>query len=62
MLYGARLLTFAGFPVPEVLGTDASEEAIKALIDRHGEIFVKPVFKGASARRARRDCSAARST
>ena len=46
MLYGVRLLTFAGFPGPEVLGPDASEEAIKALIDRCGEIFVKPVFKG----------------
>ena len=46
MLYGARLLKFAGFPTSEVLGPDASEEAIKALIDRHGEIFVKPVFKG----------------
>jgi succinyl-CoA synthetase beta subunit len=29
-----------------VLGPDASEEAIKALIARHGSVFVKPVFKG----------------
>src|SRR5438309_3474084 len=46
MLYGSRLLQFAGFPSSEVLGPDASEEQIKALIDRHGSIFIKPVFKG----------------
>jgi len=46
MLYGAKLLQFAGFPTSEVLGPDASEEEIKALIERHGSIFVKPVFKG----------------
>jgi len=46
MLYGAKLLKFVGFPSSEVLGPDASEEQIKALIDRHGSIFIKPVFKG----------------
>ena len=46
MLYGAKLLEFAGFPTAEVLGPDASEEEIKALIERHGSVFVKPVFKG----------------
>src|SRR5438876_4277985 len=46
MLYGAKLLQFAGFPTSEVLGSDASEDEIKALIGRHGSIFVKPVFKG----------------
>ena len=46
MLHGARLLEFAGFPATEVLGPDASEEAIKALIDSHCQIFIKPVFKG----------------
>src|SRR5438477_4526282 len=46
MLYGAKLLQFAGFPSSEVLGPDASEEQIKALIERHGSVFVKPVFKG----------------
>src|SRR5881398_4180700 len=46
MLYGAKLLQFAGFPTSEVLGPDASEADIKALIDRHGSVFVKPVFKG----------------
>jgi succinyl-CoA synthetase beta subunit len=46
MLYGSKLLHFAGFPTSEVLGPDASEEAIKALIERHGSVFIKPVFKG----------------
>jgi len=46
MLHGARLLEFAGFPATEVLGPDASEEAIRSLLDRHGLIFIKPVFKG----------------
>jgi hypothetical protein len=46
MLYGAKLLQFAGFPTSDVLGPDASEEEIKALIERHGSVFVKPVFKG----------------
>src|ERR1700758_5246657 len=46
MLYGSRMLRFVGFPTAEVLGPDASEEEIKALIDKHGMIFIKPVFKG----------------
>src|SRR5881628_2256252 len=46
MLYGAKLLQFVGFPASEVLGPSASEEEIKALIERYGSVFVKPVFKG----------------
>ncbi|HEX4586083.1 MAG TPA: ATP citrate lyase citrate-binding domain-containing protein [Burkholderiaceae bacterium] len=46
MLYGSKLLRFVGFPTSEVLGPDAGEDQIKALIDQHGEIIVKPVFKG----------------
>jgi succinyl-CoA synthetase beta subunit len=46
MLHGAKLLQFAGFTSSEVLGPDASEDDIKALIDRHGSVFVKPIFKG----------------
>ena len=46
MLYGGRMLQFVGFPASEVLGPDASEEEIKALIERHGSVFIKPVFKG----------------
>jgi len=46
MLYGAQLLEFAGFPVTEVLGPAAGEEEIKAMIDKYGLVFIKPVFKG----------------
>lgn len=46
MLYGARLLGHVGFPHSEVLGPDASEDEVQALIDRHKLIFVKPVFRG----------------
>ena len=46
MLYGSKLLEFAGFPTTEVLGPAASEEEIKAMLDKHGLIFIKPVFKG----------------
>jgi succinyl-CoA synthetase beta subunit len=46
MLYGSRMLRFAGFPASEVLGPAASEGEIKAMIDAHGEVIVKPVFKG----------------
>ena len=46
MLHGSRLLEFVGFPATEVLGPAASEEEIKAMLDRHGLVFVKPVFKG----------------
>jgi succinyl-CoA synthetase beta subunit len=46
MFYGSRLLQFAGFASSEVLGPDASEEQIKALIERYGSIFIKPLFKG----------------
>jgi succinyl-CoA synthetase beta subunit len=46
MLYGSKLLQFAGFPTSEVLGPDASEGEIKDLISRHGSVFIKPVFKG----------------
>jgi succinyl-CoA synthetase beta subunit len=46
MLHGAHLLRFADFPTAEVLGPGASEEEIKALIEKYGSVFVKPVFKG----------------
>jgi hypothetical protein len=46
MLCGAKLLQFAGYPTAEVLGPDASEGDIKSLVEKHGSVFVKPVFKG----------------
>src|SRR3712207_3283733 len=47
LLHGSKLLRFVNFPVPEVLGPDASEAEIKAMLDRHGMVFVKPIFRGA---------------
>jgi succinyl-CoA synthetase beta subunit len=46
MLYGAKLLSKVDFPTAEVLGPEASEHEIKELIDRSGEVFVKPIFRG----------------
>jgi len=46
MLHGARLLQFVGFPTPEVLGPGASESEIRAMLAKHGLVFIKPVFKG----------------
>ncbi len=46
MLSGSRLLRYVGFPTAEVLGPEASTDDIKALIDKHGEVFIKPLFRG----------------
>jgi succinyl-CoA synthetase beta subunit len=46
MLHGSKLLQFVGFPTTEILGPAASEGEIKAMIDKYGMVFVKPVFKG----------------
>jgi succinyl-CoA synthetase beta subunit len=46
MLYGTQLLKMVEFPAAEVLGPEASDAEIKALIAKWGEIFVKPNFRG----------------
>ena len=46
MLYGAKLLDIVEFPRTEVLGPEAADHEIKDLIDRNGQIFVKPIFRG----------------
>jgi succinyl-CoA synthetase beta subunit len=46
MLYGSKLLKLVDFPHSHVLGPEASEEEIKALIDKCGEVFIKPNFRG----------------
>ena len=53
MLYGSKLLQFVGFPTSEVLGPSASEEEIKALIDRHGSVFIPRGFALSSSGFAR---------
>jgi succinyl-CoA synthetase beta subunit len=46
MLHGSKLLEFVDFPAAEVLGPEASEDEISALIEKRGSVFVKPIFKG----------------
>jgi succinyl-CoA synthetase beta subunit len=46
MLHGSKLLQFVEFPASKVLGPEASEDQIGALIESHGSVFVKPIFKG----------------
>lgn len=53
MLYGAQLLRHVDFPATDVLGPDASEDDIQGLLDRHGEIFIKPLFRGAVGKKGK---------
>ena len=53
MLHGSRLLQFAGFPAEEVFGSNENAEQIKALLDRYGSVFVKPVFKGGVGKKSK---------
>ncbi|HET6467482.1 MAG TPA: hypothetical protein VFG43_03795, partial [Geminicoccaceae bacterium] len=53
MLHGSKLLRFVGFPCPEVLGPEATEPEIKAMIERHGMVFIKPIFKGAIGKKGK---------
>lgn len=46
LLYGAKLLNLVDFPSAEVLGPEATDQEIKDMIARYGEIFVKPIFRG----------------
>lgn len=45
LLHGSKLLRLVGFEHAELLGPDASESEIKALIERHGSVFIKPAFR-----------------
>ena len=46
MLHGSKLLKYVGFPTAEVLGPLATEDEIRALLDKWDRVLVKPVFKG----------------
>jgi succinyl-CoA synthetase beta subunit len=46
MLWGRKLLDLVEYPHSEVWGPELSVDEIKDMIKRHGEIFIKPVFKG----------------
>ncbi|MEM8957278.1 MAG: ATP citrate lyase citrate-binding domain-containing protein [Pseudomonadota bacterium] len=53
MLHGAKLLAHVDFPTTEVLGPGASDDAIQSMIDRHGLVFIKPVFRGAVGKKGK---------
>ena len=44
--FGSRLLSLVDFPFAETIGGDATNEELKAVLDRHGRAVVKPVFHG----------------
>ncbi|MEE8423349.1 MAG: ATP citrate lyase citrate-binding domain-containing protein [Thermodesulfobacteriota bacterium] len=44
--WGGKLLKYVGFPSTTVLGPEASVDDIKDLIEKCGEVFIKPIFKG----------------
>ena len=46
MLWGRKLLDLVEFTHSEVRGPELSVDEIKDMIKRHGQIFIKPVFKG----------------
>lgn len=46
LFWGAKLLDYVDYPHSETLGPEASVDEIKNLINKHKEIFIKPIFKG----------------
>ena len=46
MLWGRKLLDLVEFTHSEVHGPELSVDEIKDMIKRHGQLFIKPMFKG----------------
>ena len=46
MKWGSKLLDYVDFPRSEVLGSEASTDEIRDMINKWGMVLVKPVFKG----------------
>ncbi len=46
LLWGSRLLKYVDYPCAEILGPGATVDEIKGLIERHKQVFIKPLFKG----------------
>ncbi|MGV7222525.1 MAG: ATP-grasp domain-containing protein [Nitrospinales bacterium] len=46
MLWGRKLLDLVEYPHSTVRGPEISVDEIKAMIKDHGQVFIKPVFKG----------------
>jgi hypothetical protein len=53
MTVGASLLEFIVFPTGDIPGPRQSEGEIKALIDQHGERFIKPVLNRGVAKKGK---------
>tara|TARA_Y200000002_G_scaffold348097_1_gene323778 strand:+ start:210 stop:1502 length:1293 start_codon:yes stop_codon:yes gene_type:complete len=53
LLHGSKLLSHVGFPCSELLGPGASEDEIQSFIEKHGLVFVKPIFKGAIGKKGK---------
>jgi succinyl-CoA synthetase beta subunit len=53
LLHGSPLLKHVDFPTAEVLGPDAGEDQIQDLIRRHGQVFIKPLFRGAIGKKGK---------
>jgi len=46
MLWGRKLLDLVEYPHSEVRGPELTSDEIKEMIKKHGNIFIKPVFRG----------------
>ena len=46
MLWGRKLLDLVEYPHSEVRGPELTSDEIKEMIKKHGEVFIKPVFRG----------------
>ncbi len=53
MLWGRKLLDLVEFPHSSVRGPEISVDDIKAMIEEHGEVFIKPVFKGGAGKKGK---------
>ncbi len=53
LLHGSKLLSHVDFPCSELLGPGASEDEIQSFIEKHGLVFVKPIFKGAIGKKGK---------
>jgi succinyl-CoA synthetase beta subunit len=46
MLWGRKLLDLVEYPHSEVRGPELTSDEIKEMIKKHGNVFIKPVFRG----------------
>ena len=46
MKYGSPVLQLANFPIPQILTSGATMDAVENLIGKRGKCVVKPVFYG----------------